>query len=121
MDKLSGLMNSALAARLILVGYEHTIFDHLMWPVTTVDLAIKVSCDERYLREWCQALYLSGYIECDKSVDPVKFSLSAAMGDALAQMKPMLNLIPVMTCDTITKAYVETMKRLVQMTTRSFI
>ena len=112
MEKLGRLVNDALAARLILVGYEHFIFDHLTLPVTTADLARKVSCDERYLREWCQALCLSGYIECDKAVEPVKFCLSAAMIEALAHMKPMISIIPVMTGDATSTAYAETMKRL---------
>ena len=36
------------------------------------DLATRVSCDERYLREWCQALHLSGYLDCEKT-EPNKY------------------------------------------------
>ena len=41
-------------------------------PITVNDLAAKVKVDARYLREWCEGLHLSGYIDCDKLTDPVK-------------------------------------------------
>ena len=41
-------------------------------PIAVNDLAARVKVDARYLREWCEGLHLSGYIDCDKLTDPVK-------------------------------------------------
>ena len=89
-------------------------------PITVNDLAAKVKVDARYLREWCEGLHLSGYIDCDKLTDPVKarncnflvvfsvknrfkfllkFSINEQMKNALIEMKPMLSIIPSLTCD----------------------
>ena len=69
-----------------------------------------------------QALHLSGFLECDKSKNPVQFCLSLSMKIGLKVMEPKLRLIPgfylnsyffqisVMTCDMVTDAYSKTMK-----------
>ena len=106
MEKLGQLVNASLAARMVLVGYEHDIFGALSnEPITVADLALKVNCDARYLREWCEGLHLSGYIECDKLSDPVKFSISEQMATALIEMKPILHLVPSLTCDAVFEQY----------------
>ena len=51
MEKLGQMFNAALASQMILTGFDHDIFKHLKSQVTTVELALKVNCDERYLRE----------------------------------------------------------------------
>ena len=60
MEKLSAALNGALASKMLIVGYEYDIFSQMKEPITVKDLAQKVECDERYLREWCEALHLSG-------------------------------------------------------------
>ena len=111
MEKLGQLVNASLAARMVLVGYEHDLFGALSSESLTVaDLALKVNCDARYLREWCEGLHLSGYIECDKLSDPVTFSISEQMATALIEMKPTLHLIQSLTCDAVFEQYRESFK-----------
>ena len=59
MDKIKETVNAALVSRLLLVGYDYAIFDFLKKPIQVADLAKNVNCDERYLREWCEALKVS--------------------------------------------------------------
>jgi len=105
MEKLGQLVNASLAARMVLVGYEHDIFGAMCEPITVADLALKVNCDARYLREWCEGLHLSGYVECDKLSDPVRFSTNEQMAAALVEMKPILHLVKSLTCDTVYEQY----------------
>ena len=60
MERLSAALNGALASKMLIVGYEYDIFSQMKEPITVKDLAQKVKCDERYLREWCEGLHLSG-------------------------------------------------------------
>ena len=60
MEKLSAALNGSLASKMLIVGYDYDIFNHMTEPVTVKDLALKVECDERYLQEWCEGLHLSG-------------------------------------------------------------
>jgi len=108
MDKVRQTVNAALVSRLLLVGYEFSIFDQLKTPIEVADLAKSVYCDERYLREWCEALKLSGFLQWDKETRC--FSLSDEMSMALTEMRPMMQLIPSLTCDTIQQQYKETMR-----------
>ena len=60
MEKLSAALNGSLASKMLIVGYDYGIFNHMKDPVTVKDLAQKVECDERYLQEWCEGLHLAG-------------------------------------------------------------
>ena len=60
MEKLSAALNGSLASKMLIVGYDYDIFNHMKEPVTVKDLAQKIECDERYLQEWCEGLHLSG-------------------------------------------------------------
>ena len=54
MEKLSKMVNFSLVSRLVLVGYDHEIFDHLEKPISVTELSKVVLCDVRYLQEWCE-------------------------------------------------------------------
>ena len=61
MEKLSKMVNHALAARLVLVGYDQKIFDHMGFPLSVTELSERTSCDNRYLQEWCEESFKSLY------------------------------------------------------------
>ena len=60
MEKVNAALNGLLASKMLIVGYNHDIFNNMKEPVTVKDLAQKIECDERYLQEWCEGLHLSG-------------------------------------------------------------
>lgn len=109
MEKLSAALNGSLASKMLIVGYDYDIFNHMKEPVTVKDLAQKVECDERYLQEWCEGLHLSGYFECNKE-KPNRFYLNNEMFQALIDMKPMVELIQAFTADKVRSEYSRTFK-----------
>ena len=44
MEKVSSLIRNALAAEMIIIGYDHDIFRHMKRPITGTDYKMKPIC-----------------------------------------------------------------------------
>ena len=86
MDKVRQTVNAALVSRLLLVGYEFSIFDQLKTPIEVADLAKSVYCDERYLREWCEALKVGCVIKLFYYIVLAVRLFTMGQGNALFQL-----------------------------------
>lgn len=65
--RMVGLLNDAMLALMISVGHRTLLFDRLaeMEPATTEEIARRTGLDQRYLREWLDAMTVARIVEYD--------------------------------------------------------
>jgi SAM-dependent methyltransferase len=76
MGRMVGELGAASGAALVLIGDELGLYKALAQagPSTSVELAARTGCAERYVREWLAAQAAAGYVEYDASAE--KFSMT---------------------------------------------
>jgi ubiquinone/menaquinone biosynthesis C-methylase UbiE len=65
--RMVGLLNDALLGLMVSVGHRTELFDRLaeMEPATSREIADRTGLDERYLREWLDAMTVARFVEYD--------------------------------------------------------
>jgi len=58
--------------QIIQIGIQNGIFEGLKEKSSVKNLAKNIKCDERYLKEWCQAMTLGGILDCEDDLFQVK-------------------------------------------------
>ena len=70
-ERIVGALNDAGMLLMMSLGHRLGIFDALAdgRPVTSAALAVRVACDERYVREWLGAMTVAGVLVLDPACD----------------------------------------------------
>jgi SAM-dependent methyltransferase len=84
MEKMVGDMGAAISAALVTLGDRLQLYKALAegGPASSVELAQRTGCAERYLREWLAAQAAAGYVTFDK--DSERYSLDEVQRQAFA-------------------------------------
>jgi SAM-dependent methyltransferase len=67
--RMVGLLNDAMLGLMVSVGHRTALFDMMaaMPPATTTDIADRANLDERYVREWLNAMTVGRVVEYNAS------------------------------------------------------
>jgi SAM-dependent methyltransferase len=65
--RVVGLLNNAMLGLMVSVGYRTELFDRMaeLPPATSEEIAGKAGLNERYVREWLNAMTVGGFVEYD--------------------------------------------------------